>query len=112
MKEKEIIEERSMMLEELFSSKEYKPMRLKELAVLLQVPKTSKHELKEVLDQLIKQGKLILDDQGRYRIPRDDVKVGMFSGTQRGFGFVGGECRALFHTGKIGETEEFDRPGT
>jgi len=88
MKDKELLDEKSIMLEELFSSKEYKPMRFKDLAELLQVPKASKHELKEKLDQLIGKGKIILDSQDRYKIPGDNVKVGIFSGTQRGFGFV------------------------
>lgn len=85
---KENLEEKRAMLEELISDKEYKPLRFKELVAFLQVPKESKHELKEALDQLIAQGKIILDSLSRYRIPGDDIKVGMFSGTQRGFGFV------------------------
>ncbi len=83
-----MLEEKKTMLEELFSSKEYKPMKFKDLVGLLQVPKNSKNDLKILLDQLISKGTIILDAQGRYRIPGDDVKVGTFSGTQRGFGFV------------------------
>ena len=63
-------------------------MRFKDIAALLQVPKGSKHELKEVLDFLVIEGKIITDDRGRYRTPGDRVKTGMFSGTQKGFGFV------------------------
>jgi ribonuclease R len=88
MKDNEILEEKKSMLEEMFASKEYKPMRFKDLVAFLQVPRGAKHELKLVLDQLISNGKIVLDGQGRYRIPGDDVKVGTFSGTQRGFGFV------------------------
>ena len=101
MKENEILEEKKLMLEELFASKEYKPMRFKDLLALLQVPRGAKHELKLVLDQLISAGKIILDGQGRYRIPGDDVKVGTFSGTQRGFGFVSieGENQDIFIPG-------------
>ncbi len=88
MKEKELLEEKKAMLEDLFASKEYKPMRFKELVGLLQVPRSSKHELKAVLDQLISKGTIMIDPQGRYKKPGDDVKVGIFSGTQRGFGFV------------------------
>lgn len=84
----ELMEERLSMLEEIFSSKEYKPMRFKDLVGLLQVPKSDKHELKLLLDQLMSKGSIMLDNQGRYRIPGDDVLVGTFSGTQRGFGFV------------------------
>ena len=63
-------------------------MRFKDIAALLQVPKGSKHELKEVLDFLVIEGKIITDDRGRYRTPGDRVKTGMFSGTQKVFGFV------------------------
>ena len=84
----EIPEDKKEMLKELFASKEYKPMKFKELLGLLQVPRNAKHELKLVLDQLISDGTILLDTKGRYRRPGDDVKIGMFSGTQRGFGFV------------------------
>ncbi len=101
MKENEMLEEKKTMLEEMFSSKEYKPMRFKDLVALLQVPRNAKHELKMVLDQMISAGKIILDSQGRYRIPGDDMKVGTFSGTQRGFGFVTieGEDQDIFIPG-------------
>ncbi len=98
MKENEILKEKKQMLEELFASKEYKPMRFKDLVGLLQVPRGAKHELKLLLDQLISSGKLMLDGQSRYRLPGDDVKQGIFSGTQRGFGFVSveGEEQDIF----------------
>lgn len=86
--EKERLEEKKVMLEQIISDKEYKPLRFKEFVALLQVPRDAKHELKMVLDQLISQGAIIVDAQGRYKKPGEDTKVGTFSGTQRGFGFV------------------------
>ena len=88
VKDKEILEERRAMLEAFISEKEYKPLRFKEFVGLLQVPRGEKNDLKELLDQFLSEGKLILDGQGRYRTPGDDVKVGIFAGTQRGYGFV------------------------
>lgn len=88
MKENEVLNEKKEMLEEMFASKEYKPLKFKDLVALLQVPRSSKNDLKILLDQLISNGKIVVDTQGRYRLPGDDVKVGTFSGTQRGFGFV------------------------
>ena len=88
MVKNEKIEEKKVMIEELINSKEYKPMRFKELVALLQVPRGDKNDLKEVLDQLISQGKIIIDNSGRYKVPGEGIKVGMYSGTQRGFGFV------------------------
>jgi ribonuclease R len=87
-KNKEAFEERLIMLEEFISREEYKPLRFKEFVSLLQVPRGDKNSLKEMLDQFIKDGKLILDRQGRYRIPGDNIKTGTFAGTQRNFGFV------------------------
>ena len=88
MKENNKIEERIRMLENFFSSSEYKPMRFRDIVAILQVPKGEKNELKELLDSLISQGKIFLDDKGRYKIPGDMIKTGTFSGTQKGFGFV------------------------
>src|SRR5690554_2768244 len=92
------MEERKVMLDKLFQSDEYKPIRFRDIVSLLQVPKSSKHELREILDNLISQGKIILDDKGRYKTPEDSVKTGMFSGTQKGFGFViiEGEAEDIF----------------
>ncbi len=102
MKDHERLDEKRTMLEEMFKSKEYKPMRFKDLLALLQVPRGAKHELKMVLDQLISGGIILLDSQGRYRIPGDDVRVGTFSGTSRGFGFVTieGEEQDIFIPGE------------
>lgn len=88
IKDNDKIDERKNMLQEFFASDEYKPMRFRDILAILQVPKDAKHELKEVLDILISQGRIILDDKGRYRTPGDNVKTGIFSGTQKGFGFV------------------------
>jgi len=88
MNEKELLNERKDMLEEFFSSKEYKPMTFRELSGILQVPRKEREQLKQLLDQLISAGKIIIDPQGRYRVPGDDIKIGTFSGTHRGFGFV------------------------
>ena len=44
----------------------YVPMKLKEIAVILQVPKEQRTELKEVLDSLITDGKIRLSQKGKY----------------------------------------------
>ncbi len=81
-------EEKRKMLMEFFTDKEYRPMRFRDIVALLQVPKDSKNELKEILDSLVSQGSIVVDDKGRYLVPGDNIKTGIFSGTQRGFGFV------------------------
>ena len=49
MKENNKIEERIRMLENFFSSSEYKPMRFRDIVAILQVPKGENKELKELL---------------------------------------------------------------
>jgi len=88
MIEKDTIEDKKKMLEELITNAEYKPLSFKELVGFLQVPKSSKSDLKILLEQLMSEGKIILDIKDRYRVAGDGIKVGMYSGTQRGFGFV------------------------
>ena len=88
MKEKKELDNKIDMLEKMISEEEYEPLKFKELANVLQVSKEKRQELREVLDQLISQGKIIVDSQSRYGLPGDNIKVGTFSATQRGYGFV------------------------
>ncbi|MDF2543591.1 MAG: rnr [Herbinix sp.] len=83
-----MLEDKKKMLKEFFQDKNYKPMKFKELVGFLQVPRSEKNELKEVLDLLISEAILVVDTKGQYRVAGEGVKVGMFSGTSRGFGFV------------------------
>lgn len=89
--DKELVEERKKILLDIINSKGYKPMKIKELAILLYVPKSDRDELKYVLDELVNEGKLYLSKKGKYdkyRITDENVVVGEFSGNKRGFGFV------------------------
>ena len=51
---------------ELLGDPLYKPMRLREIASLLQLDKSEKKELFDVLDELCAQGKAEVDNKGRY----------------------------------------------
>lgn len=83
-----LIEEKKELLYQIISDKKYKPLKLKEFAALLGVPKEEKEFLKEVFDQLIHDGKIILDEKNRYLLTGDEFKTGTFLSTTRGFGFV------------------------
>ncbi len=84
----ELLKQRKAMLEELFHDKGYTPMKLKELAVLLDIPKSQREELKEVLDLLLSEGKASVSRKGKYGLPQEFAQSGIFSGHPRGFGFV------------------------
>ena len=52
-----LLKNRKTLLMDLVSSKNYEPMRLKDIAMLLQVPKAKRSELAEVMEILVKEGK-------------------------------------------------------
>ena len=54
----DLLRQRKQTLTELFQDKAYAPMKLKELAMLLDIPKSQREELKEVLDILLSEGKI------------------------------------------------------
>ena len=53
-----LLKNRKTLLMDLVSSKNYEPMRLKDIAMLLQVPKAKRSELAEVMEILVKEGKI------------------------------------------------------
>ena len=84
----ELLKQRKEMLVQLVHDKTYVPMKLKELAMLLSVPKEQRDELKEVLDILIAEGKIGISKKGKYGKAEEFALVGIFSGHAKGFGFV------------------------
>lgn len=86
--ENQSFDERKKMIIELFQDEQYKPMRLKDLAVLLGVSRESREELKAVLDSLMMEGKVSISSKGRYGKAELFSPVGVFEGTARGYGFV------------------------
>lgn len=87
----EMKRERRQMILSFVEDKDYRPLKIKEMAVLFGVPKKERGDFHELLDELIAIGKIELDRHGRIRIPEDSLLVGEFMSTQRGFGFVRAE---------------------
>lgn len=86
--EKSLLEKRKQVLENLMNDKQYVPMKIKELAIILQVPSENREELLEVLEELIRDGKVEQTKRGKYKIAEMPVFTGKFVGNARGFGFV------------------------
>ena len=84
---------REEMLCALVQDPAYRPMKLKELAILLDVPKERRKELRDTLDGLVRQGKLGVSPRGKYGKPELFSECGIFQGNSRGFGFVTVEGR-------------------
>ncbi len=82
------LEERKAMLLALMGDKEYRPMKRKELAALLGIPKEQRDELKEALNELLLEGKAGVSKKGRYAKAETFAQTGIFTANPRGFGFV------------------------
>ncbi|WP_029700984.1 ribonuclease R [Lacrimispora indolis] len=76
------------MLLQLFEDPAYVPMKLKELAMLFDIPKDQREDLKEVLDTLLAEGKIGISQKGKYGKPDLGSIAGIFFGHSKGFGFV------------------------
>lgn len=85
---KSLLEERKKIILDIIHSDLYVPMKLKELAIILNVPKEDREDLKEVLDELILEGKIGISKKGKYGMPSQNILVGKYEGTPKGFGFV------------------------
>lgn len=82
------LEKQKKVIYDLMSDKLYKPMKFKELAMLLNVSKERREELQKVLDILQNEGKITLTTKGKYHKGEDKKLVGTFQAHPRGFGFV------------------------
>ena len=84
----DIREKRKRMICDLMSDPAYVPMKEKELAVLLQVAKEDREELRAVLRELLAEGKLMLTGGGKYVKSNGRLLTGTFVSNAKGFGFV------------------------
>ena len=66
----------------------YVPMKIKEIAVVLQIPREQRDELKEILDALVEEGKIALSKRGKYSKGKTERLKGIFQANPRGFGFI------------------------
>ena len=87
------MKERKEMILSLMNEPSYVPMKIKELAILLEVPKERREELKEVLDAPLEEGRIRVSKKGKYAKPEILEQKGVFTAHPRGFGFVSIEGR-------------------
>lgn len=66
----------------------YVPMKQKELAIIMQVPKSSRQEFKQMLDELVEEGKISISPRKKYTKSKFPVIIGTFQANIKGFGFV------------------------
>lgn len=91
-------EKRKKVVYDLICDDLYVPMKFKELAMLLQVPKEKRDELRQILEALEEEGKIYLTKRGKYCKGEARRLTGTYRANARGFGFVvtEGEDRDVF----------------
>lgn len=82
---------RKETITQFINDENYVPMRKKDIAAVLGIPKSDMDELSAILSELESEAKIILSSKNRYiAVDSSDVVSGIFDATMRGFGFV---CR-------------------
>ncbi len=84
----DIKDKRKKVICDLVKDPLYVPMKEKELASFLQVAKEDREKLREVLQELLAEGKLMLTAKGKYMKSDGSVLTGTFISNAKGFGFV------------------------
>ena len=82
------MEKRKEMILAFLGEKQYRPMRRKELAVMLQVAPEDREAFAEVLDALLEEGRITINKKGRYSRAEQIQVTGVLETNPRGFGFV------------------------
>ena len=81
-------EKRKKVIYDFIGDDLYVPMKIKEIAAVLQIPGEQRSELREVLDALVEEGKISLSKRGKYTRGHAVHHKGIFQSNARGFGFV------------------------
>ena len=84
----ELLQERKKAIYGLICDELYVPMKAKEIAAVLNVPKSDRRDLAEVLDALVAEGKVEVSSKGKYMKSEGKFLTGVFAAHPRGFGFV------------------------
>lgn len=80
--------ERKEKILEFIKDKEYVPMKLKEIAQVLMVPKDEQDELRLILEELESEYKIRKNRKNKYILMDEKYVEGIYRANQKGFGFV------------------------
>ena len=87
--ENEKMTERKQKIQAYLESKEYIPMKRKDICTLLGVPQKDRTIFEEIVSQLLEEGKAVETKKGKLMSPKAlNMQGGTFLAHSRGFGFV------------------------
>lgn len=82
------MEERKQKIIEFVNSSFYVPMKAKEMMSIMQVQPEDKTLFRKILEELLREGRLMTTSDGRYQKRSESLRVGSFTSHSKGFGFV------------------------
>ncbi len=82
------MDEREQKILDLMSDDDYVPMKAKEIAMLMRVPKNEYHNFLELIGKLELELKIEKNRKNRYKISKKTYYEGYYRKNQKGFGFV------------------------
>ena len=82
------MEEREQKILDLMSDEDYVPMKAKEIAMIMRVPKNEYHDFLEIIGKLELELKIQKNRKNRYRLSEKTYYEGYYRKNQKGFGFV------------------------
>jgi ribonuclease R len=89
MMEQNEMKDKKQLLLDFMQNKDYNPLKIKELSIILQVPNKERMILEQALNELIDEGKVIKTKRGKYAIPESlNMVIGKFQGNAKGYGFL------------------------
>ena len=84
----QFFEERKQKIYRFMQDGLYVPMKQKEIAAVLQIPREERDELRKILEALTEEGKITVSKRGKYSLSKEIRLTGVFRANLKGFGFV------------------------
>ena len=82
------MEEKEELILKFMKTEDYVPMKAKEMASILMVPKSKYNEFVNLLNKLESEYKIVKNRKNRYRISELETFEGIYRKNQKGFGFI------------------------
>ena len=84
-----ILQEKKEKILGFVKSKEYKPMKINDIMMLMEVPPQDRDLFFQIVNELLVDGKLVLTQKGKIMTPDSlNMVYGTYTSTSKGFGFV------------------------
>ena len=85
----EMMEQRKLKIQQYLESKEYIPMKRKDICTMLSVPKEDRQYFEQIVNELLEEGKVVETKKGKLMSPKAlNMEQGTFLAHSKGFGFV------------------------